>query len=223
VVSLLGGYASMSVGHSDQSYVGTDDDIFTYQNDNQGKDSGFVGTFIGLEWVPATNFFMEAGVEYDYFGSFTVNGSNLVGVERATSTPYDYDFQLQSQQVIAVFKLLYSVHHIFHPYASVGLGAAFNRASDYSATTSQTGSINITPTFESNTETAFSYNLSLGFDMDVASNVRVGLAYRFSNLGHYSLDDGTVTYHNYQSSVPFTLSGSNIYANQFLVDINFLI
>jgi opacity protein-like surface antigen len=224
VVSLLGGYANQDVGNSQHSYAGTDDDIFIYQNSNDSKNSGFVGAFIGFELpLSCTNLATQAGVEYDYFGPVNINGAHSVGIEAATATPYNYHYHLQSQQVLAVAKLLYMNNRIYHPYLSIGLGAAFNRAYGFSATTSQTGSINIAPTFTANVQSAFSYNLSLGVDVDVVSNVRLGLAYRFSDFGRSSLGKGQVAYNDYQSAVPFSLSNAHTYVNQLLLEVTYLI
>src|SRR5580658_3630045 len=50
MVTLSGGYANLSNSGNSQSFTGTDDDAFTYNNQGNGKSTGFIGAFIGAEW-----------------------------------------------------------------------------------------------------------------------------------------------------------------------------
>jgi outer membrane autotransporter protein len=110
----------------------------------------------------------------------------------------------------------------FYPYGEVGLGAAFNHAGEYNTTTTETGSLVLTPAFRNQNQTQFSYNLGLGVETQVKTNIRVGLGYRYSNFGASSLGNGTVAINNYQSPVSFTLNSSNTYANQLIARISYL-
>ena len=222
VVSLLGGVASIEAKHS-QTYSGTDDELFGYKASGQSKTTGFIGGFLGVEHsLPYSGFFVQAGIEYTYLGSVSVNGLNTVGIEPQTSTLYNYNYRLQTQQVLAVGKLLATTHDIFHPYLSVGLGGAFNDASEFSATTQETGSVNLTPTFDSNTRGDFSYSVGVGVDTNVNQHVRVGLGYQFSGFGKVSLSDGRIAFNNYTFPVSFVLTVPNAYANQFVAQISYL-
>ena len=224
VFALQGGYANIDYGNSQHSYTATDGDVFVYQNSNESKNTGFGGVFIGYEWpLPCTNFATQAGLEYNYFGSVNINGLHTVGVEPVTSTPYNYRYHLQSQQVLAVAKLLYTTYKIYHPYVAIGLGSAFNHAYGFNTATSQRGSVNLTASFPANTQSAFSYNLSLGVDVDVAANFRVGVAYRYSDFGKFSLGNGQIIFNNYHSAVPFSLNNSRAYANQLLLSVDYLL
>jgi opacity protein-like surface antigen len=92
-------------------------------------------------------------------------------------------------------------HDRFHPYGEVGLGAALNSMKDFNAVTSETGSINVAPTYSNKTNTDFSYVLGLGIDAQVTDHVRAGLGYRYSYLGSSSLGNGAVIFKEYQYPV----------------------
>ena len=226
VVALQGGYASMNAGGNTQRFTGTDSDVFTYNNSGGGKNTGFIGVFLGTEHafplISRPGFFMQTGVEYNYFGKIGVNGINTVGVEPHTSTTYHYNYNFQTQQVLGTVKLFATTYERFHPYGEVGLGAAFNHAGQYNTTTTETGSINLTPGFSNQSNTQFSYSLGLGVDTQVNTKIRVGLGYRYSNFGSSSLGNGTVTFNNYQSPVSFALGSSNTYANQLIARISYV-
>ena len=226
IVSFQGGYASINAGGNAQRFTGTDADVFTYNSSENGKNSGFIGVFVGAEhdltWIKHPGFFMQAGVEYNYFGNITVAGINTVGVEPQTSTTYNYNYNFQTQQVLGTLKLFTTMHERFHPYGEVGLGAAFNHAGEYSTTTTETGSLNITPSFNNQGQTQFSYSLGLGVDTQISTKIRVGLGYRYSNFGSSSLAKGTVVFNNYQSPVSFALGSSNTYANQLIARISYI-
>lgn len=226
VVSLQGGYASINAGGNIQRFTGTDLDVFTYNNSGDGKNAGFIGVFLGAEhalsFISRPGVFMQTGVEYNYFGKAGVNGINTVGVEPQTSTMYRYNYTFQTQQVLGTFKLFATTHERFYPYGEVGLGAAFNRAGQYSAITAETGSINVTPGFGNQSNTRFSYNLGLGVDTQVNTNIRVGLGYRYSNFGASLLGNGTVTVNSYQSPVSFAPGSANAYANQLIARIGYV-
>ena len=226
VVALQGGYASINAGGSTQRFTGTDSDVFTYNNSGSGKNTGFIGVFFGgehaLPLISRPGFFMQTGVEYNYFGKVGVNGINTVGVEPQTSTTYHYNYNFQTQQVLGTLRLFATTYERLHPYGEVGLGAAFNHAGQYNATTTETGSINLTPGFNNQSNTQFSYSLGLGVDTQVNTKIRVGLGYRYSNFVSSSLGNGTVIFNNYQSLVPFALGSSNTYANQLIARISYV-
>ena len=225
VLSLQGGYASIHAGKAER-FIGTDFDLFTYRNASSGKSTGFIGVFVGAEhalpWISYPGVFMQAGVEYNYFGRIAINGLNTVGIQPQSITSYRYNYHFQTQQVLATLKLFATSYERFHPYGEVGLGAAFNHAGQYQATTINFGSLNLTPGFSNQNKTQFSYSLGLGVDRQVNKKIRVGLGYRYSNFGSSPLKNGRVVFNNYQFPVPFALGHSKAYANQLLARITYL-
>jgi len=226
VVSLQGGYAVINEDSNTRHFISTDAEEFTYTNSGSNKNTGFIGVFLGVEhilpWIADPNFFVQAGVEYNYFGSIDIKGINTAGIEPQTSTIYNYHYSFQTQQLLGTLKLFATAFERLHPYGEVGIGAAFNRAEDYRATTAETGGINLTPRFSDQNKTQFSYILGLGIDTQVYTNILVGIGYRYSHFGSSSLGNGTVTFHNYQSPVSFGLDNPT-YANQLIAHINLVI
>lgn len=227
LVSLQGGYASMNAGTSTQRFIGTDSNVFTYINSGSGKNTGFMGVFLGAEhvmpWIAYPGFFMQAGAEYNDYGGIDVDGINTVGIEPQTSTTYRYHYHVQTEQVLGSLKLFGTIHERFYPYGEVGLGAAFNHAGRYNTTTTDSGSLNLTPGFNNQSQTQLSYILGLGVETYVNMKLRVGLGYRYSYFGATSLGDGAVTLNNYQSPTLFTLGQSNTYANQLIARISYVV
>lgn len=227
VFSLQGGYASMNAGGKNQSFGGSDTDIFTYRSSSKTKSTGFIGLFVGgervLPWLSHPDLSLQAGVDYNSFGNVNIKGVNTVGIEPGTATDYNYRYSFQTQQVLGLVKLLATTYERFHVYGEVGLGAAINQLNHYTATTAQTGNINITPQFSNRSQTQFSYTLGLGVEADITKNVRVGVGYRYSNFGTPSLGNGMVNFGNYHAAVPFNIGNSNSYSNQFIARISYLI
>lgn len=227
VVALQGGYASLNQSNKTSSYFGTDNDVFTYTPNDGGRNKAFIGTFVGLQskipFVLNPDFFMHTGVEFNYFWGSDVAGVNTVGVEPQTSTLYHYKYHLQTQQVLGTLRAFYIVRERFHPYAEVGLGAAFNEASGYSPVTMESGSLNLTPGFSNQQRTRFSYSLGVGLESKLTEHVRLGLGYRYSDFGSAQFGAGTVVFKDYQASVPFRLGTSHNNANQFLARIGYVV
>jgi len=227
IVALQGGYASMNPGGNTQHFTGTDSNVFTFNNFGSGKNTGLIGVFLGAEpalpLISRSGLFMQTGIEYNYFGKVGVNGINTVGVEPQTSTTYHYNYNFQTQQVLGTLRLFVTTYERFLPYGEVGLGAAFNHAGQYNATTTETGSINLTPGFSSQNQTQFSYSLGLGVDIQVNTQVRMGFGYRYSNFGSASLGNCIVTSNNYQSPLQFALGSSSIHTNQLIARLSYAV
>jgi opacity protein-like surface antigen len=229
VFTLLGGAGFFSVSHPSVTFSGTDNELFEYAQTQQNSASGFLGLFAGGEYaLSVPGFFMQAGLEYTAFQNSTVKGLNSVGIEPTTLTIYNYQYSIQSQQILAVAKVFGTVTERYHPYVSVGLGAGFNNSKSFQVTTAETESLNVAPLFRNNVQTSFSYSAGLGVDADVNEHLRIGLGYRFTDLGASSLGSGTVSvndFHLNSYSVPtgFTLSTGDLYLNQVVAQISYIL
>lgn len=224
VISLFGGYASVIHSGLSQSYLGTDDEFFVYNSNKNTKNTGLIGVFLGEEFNQRINpsLFFQTGIEYTYFGKNRLSGSNTVGIEPETATLYHYDYTLQSQQLLAVAKILATIHQTYHPYLFLGTGVSFNNSSQFSLKTQEVGSINLAPGFDNQMKTVFSYSLGLGLDANVSEHVRVGAGYRFSGLGNSSLGNGNIVFNNYNYPTGFGLHTANVYANQLIFQASYL-
>lgn len=228
VVTLFSGPGRLSTKNlQNQTAYGTDENIFTYQTNNSGNSREFVGLFLGGTRQLSNNYTLQLGLEYDYSGSLTASGINTTGDEPATLTSYSYQYKLKTQQIMAVAKLFTSLHsfrinHDVKPYVSVGLGTSFNRFSQFSATTDQSGSVNLTPSFANKTTNTFSYSLGVGAETKAYKHVHVGIGYRFMDLGPASSGRGQIAINNFAYPVNFRLQLPKLYANQLLLHVTYL-
>ena len=230
VVALFGGASWINGLNHAQLLAGTDDEVFTYRTKEPGSANAYGGGFLGVERaLPYHDLSLQIGIEYDGFETTKLNGNSLTGIQDDTSTLYLYHYQIATQQVMGAAKLLGTLElpkimpNRLHPYFSVALGSAFNKASQF--TTSPAGeacSVNLTPIFANASDTQFSYNLGLGIDTDINPHFRLGLGYRYSNFGQISLGRGTITVNQYRSSIDSALHYSNVSANQFLAQLTFI-
>lgn len=222
VISLTGGYANMDATGK-AYFLGEDESVFAYDSKANSRNGGVVGGFLGVEHsLPWYGLLAQAGLEYNYFTPIQIHGEHTVGMEPDYSTFYRYHYRVQSQQFLASVKILATNDKALHPYVQVGLGAAWNRVGNFSAITDETGSINLTPTFNDHTRAEFSYNLGAGLDFDMSKNVRIGFGYRFTGLGNASLTGGQISMGDFTTSVPFAVGIHNAGEHQLIAQISYV-
>ena len=220
VLTVQGGYASINSNGHVQRFMGPDSTLFNYSPSDTKNNKGFVGLFVGVEHIVPTLLsypaLVQAGVEYNAFGQETIKGLNTVGVDASSSTQYTYQYKVKTQQILGDIKLLTTVHELFHPYLEAGLGIAINDANTYHASTTETGSLNLTPTLANQGSIRTSYILGLGLDANLNKHVRVGLGYRYSYFGAASLGNGSIAVGTNQTPGFFNVQTSGLYANQLI-------
>lgn len=223
VITVSGGPSIISA-NGNQSYTTTDSNLFVYRSQDQDKTNGFIGGLLGLERdLPYSGSFFQAGLEYTYFGRLSQHGTSTVGIEPATSTGYQYSYQLQTQQALILAKVFSTTKkYSFYPYLLGGIGAASNQVSNFATSTSETGSVNLTPTFTDNQTFNFSYALGVGIEANVREHFRFGLGYRFTDFGRASLSNGRIQLDNTDVPTPFNFNIPHVYANQFLAQLSYL-
>ncbi len=226
IISLQGGYAGINASNHQARFVGSDSNLFIYTPSSSNGDAGFYGLFLGgersLKTVSNYPVILQLGLEYDGFEEVTINGVNAVGVDAGSSTQYRYSYNVRTQQGLGDIKLMTTVYERYHPYGEAGLGVAFNRASGYRTTTTETGSLNFTPDFVNQSTMKLSYILGLGLDAQLMNHIRAGLGYRYSYFGTASLGAGSVINGTSQISVPFKVTSSNLYANQLIARVTYI-
>lgn len=72
--------------------------------------------------------------------------------------------------------------------------------------------------FTNNTNMSFAYSLGVGIDVDIQKNWRLGVGYRFANLGQADLGRGVIDTTLFTS----TLLQSNLYAQACVVQLTYL-
>lgn len=223
IFTLTGGITRLHNNSNTQTFYGDDDIMFIYHSP-QNKNKGLSGIFAGIEHPFFTSgFFWQGGVEWIYRYKNSRSGAHEVGNDPDSYTPYHWHNQINSQQILATGKLLSTAYERVHPYVLGSIGAAINKTSGYNTTTTQTGSINLSPYFSGSNNTSFSYGLGIGLDVDINENFRIGGGYRYSGLGKISSGNGAIIFNQYVYPVNFTLGARHLYANDFVLQLSYLV
>lgn len=156
-----------------------------YVNNTLLQTKLFAGAFAGLDFslLPKLNY--QLTLAYNQITPYSVNGQ-LEQFSDKSFTNFNYDYKIQSQQLFLNSKLVLNATRHVHPYAMIGLGTAFNKASAFTPTSIDDTGVN-PGIFADHSVTNFAYTLGLGVDIDVSKQVRVGGGYRFANLGKTNL------------------------------------
>jgi opacity protein-like surface antigen len=218
IATLTSGVATARVGQTQTLTQANDFSSYHYAANGSHFSQILWGGFMGTEFPVYPQWDLAVGVGYYQPSNFSSgNGVLTQGIDARSSDQYIYSYKAKSQQLLAEVKLLWSAQERFHPYISAGLGAAFNRA--YGYTTNVPPFVTFTPEFTSHSTTAFSYSLGAGVDMDIHKNWRVGVGYRFSDLGKVGLGSGDI------DVIPFSpvLSQQHLYAQEVMAQLSYLI
>lgn len=193
------------------------DEFYNYDGTSTTQTSFLSDVFIGVEKSLSPKWALQLGLDYNQTSPFSAQGTLLQGVDTASADSYTYNYEILTKQLSLEGKLLYTFKTIYHPYALVGLGAAFNRAQNYSTNVSPF--LAFTRTYANNTTTSFSPTIGVGFDADVTSTIRAGIGYRFTDLGKVSLGDSTID----GTPASGTLSQSHLYSSEVLAQITWMV
>lgn len=195
----------------------TTDEYFTYLPSNQSQTAGLFEVFLGAERRVFSNWLFQAGLAYNQSGTYKTQGNFTQGADAGSANQYTYQYKVTARELLAQGKLMHPYHDKFYPYVLVGIGGSFNRASNYA--TNVPPFLTFTRDYANNTSSSFAYKVGLGSDLDITQHTRLGLAYRFSDLGNANLGMATID----GSGVPGALSQSNLYANELLLQLTYII
>jgi hypothetical protein len=193
------------------------DEFYSYTPTQRNETKGLFEAFVGTEYPIFANWLLQGGIAYAQQGSYTVSGTYLQGPDIASTDQYNYQFKVRTRQVLLQTKWMYPIRGRYFPYLLAGLGASFNKASNFSNTAPP--SLTFSRTYADNTTSGLAYRLGIGMDIALMQQLRLGIAYRFANLGKVSLGSATIQ----QTAVGGTLDQANTYANEALLQLTFLI
>lgn len=211
IVTLSAG--GMWVSKGEHQSFRFDSSTYNFESNNT-KTAGLLGIFGGAEFTINPLWALQLGLGYYQSSSFTTSGTLSQGSEIPFSK-FDYDYTISSRQLLVESKFLTTYRERFHPYLSLGLGQSFNKASDYTVNNSRAP---FSPRFGDSTTNTFSYTAGLGVDYDITSNIRLGLGYRFADLGKVGLGNGKID----NLPISHTLKQSNLYTNQLLAQLSWI-
>lgn len=208
VFSLINGLAMAHLGQALQKSIKetTEQDqeqqLFTYKPDEKMSTSRLSGVFIGFESRVRPSLAFQYGIEYSQATAFLVSGtlneafSNGEEPEKTYQQAYKYHYKVQSQRLLFEGKLIGTATQNTHLYLLFGMGSGINTSSDYQQTvnyqqTSDTAptihKIDSTTAYGDSRNTTVVYVAGAGIEYDLAAHWRIGLGYRFINLGQTAL------------------------------------
>lgn len=192
--------------------------FYNYKPNQSTQTQSYLGGFLGAEHLIRPQWLVQAGLSYYQPSSFGVHGIVSQGVNVATQNQYAYQYSIKSYQLLAEGKLLYKETrwNRFLPYLSGGIGAAWNNARYFN--------VMIVPMFTTfsnqfanHSSSSFSYSVGAGVDIDVAQGMRLGVGYRFIDLGRVATGYSTIN----DVSTNYTLSQQHFYLNAVAAQFTF--
>jgi opacity protein-like surface antigen len=188
-----------------------------YTNNSSTATVADGGVFLGVERVLTDYLSVQLGVAGYIDEKFSSQGD----VWQFASPLFDtlsYSYNINHSRVMFSSKLLTIIprYQAIHPYVSLELGAAYNRASDYQETPLIPLAVPMAP-FENHTQSSFAWALGIGVDYNLNQHIRMGVGYQFADLGEVSL--GTTP----AASTTETLGISHLYTNQLRFQFTFLV
>lgn len=216
VFTLSSGVASAAVGES-QTFPLIDNNIYQYAANHRHDSEILWGGFIGTEMQFKRDWRIQLGVGYYQPGAFKQTGLLTQGPTQESSDIFPYSFRTLSRQLLLESKIMFNPSPRYHPYFSVGLGAAFN--TDYAYQIPYPIFMLFTPLFASQTNTTFSYSLGMGVDVDLMTCLRLGLGYRFADFGKNELSPGVIDV----TPITNTLQQSHLYSQILLVQLTYVL
>lgn len=186
------------------------DEFFIYNASHSSQTVGVFDGFIGAERALNSQWAIQLGLGYDHAWNLRGEGSLIQGADVQSSDQFSYHYNVLSRQLLAEGKLLYNFKKCYHPYILLGLGAAFNEAADYS--TNIPPFLTFTRIYKDNTQTSFTYTMGVGMDVDVMDHLRLGVSYRYADLGQVRLGRATID----TTGVGGTLSQTHLFASEIL-------
>jgi opacity protein-like surface antigen len=190
--------------------------FYIYNAQKPSQSGALFELFLGSEWAFHPHWALQFGADLDQvYTNYNANGTLIQGTDLSTASYFKYNYSAISKQLMAEAKLLFTLKEKIHPYLLGALGASFNTAYNFNTNSSPAA---FTQDFGDNTTTAFTYALGLGVDFDIREEIRLGVGYRFSDLGRVSL--GSASINNVPASG--TISQPHLYSNIVLGQITFV-
>lgn len=145
----------------------------------------------GYQWIHEESWlpFYQVGLNYTYEVPTKVQGKvEQYGLPEFTN--YHYQYKIQSQTLLAIFKVDLYRWCNFMPFLSAGAGIAINNASNYAEKPLLDVLPRVNPGFNGETNTHFSYAFGAGFDYILSQNFWLSLKYEYAYQGHAQTSTG---------------------------------
>ncbi len=218
VISIGGGLSSVfSLGKSQSFPIvnPTTDMFFNYTGPANNQTASLWDVFLSAEHPIYHDWLIQIGIAYSQAGRFQPKGELYQGVSVISADYYHEQFNISTNQLLAEAKILYPYHHKMNPYVLLGLGGSFNKVYHY--TTSVPPFLTFTRMYGDKTTSGFAFRVGLGIDANINQQIRVGLGYRFADLGPIQFGAATID----EIKVPGSLFNNHLYANELLIQLSY--
>lgn len=209
--------AGASISQLGQSQSFAPLDLCSYHYKPQGSKTNMLwGGFIGSEVKRSASWGLMVGLGYYQPTTLSTEGTLIQGADPESDSAYSYRYQTQSQQLLAEGKLYWIAKERIQPFLMVGIGTALNKISNYQ--TNVPPFLEFTPVFSNYTQINFTYAVGPGIDVSLTKAIRVGIGYRFTDLGSANTGSAQI------DTIPIssTLKQSHLYANQILAQFTII-
>lgn len=166
------------------------DSLYDYGNNDTTQGRFTPGVFLGVEMPFNLSYAVQLGLSYYQPSSISYAGLLTQGVDSISYDQYPYRYSIMNRDLFIESKWLATWNKRYHPYLVLALGAAFNEFYGFDVT--YPPFLTFTPLWESQTHTTFAYQLGLGVDVEINKLIRLGLGYRYFNLGNPQFDKGFI-------------------------------
>lgn len=191
-----------------------DSSTYHFSANRDTQVNGIVDFFVGGEYALSTRWQLQSGLSYT-IAQIPAKGTLTQGVDPQSADVFDYHYRVLTQQLLWQTKLLMSWCR-YKPYALVAIGPAFNQAGHY--VVHNPPFLTFSPYFKHHMQTAFSYMVGLGVDVNLRPHWRLGGGYRFSDFGRVQLGQGRIdTVH-----IPGTLTQASVYVHELVAEVTYV-
>lgn len=178
-----------------------------YTADNVDANAIF-SAFVGYRLETDNEFLTAYSLRLNYlYGLSSEVSGNILQYSLPEFNNYDYQYDVQSQALFAQLKIdLYEFANI-SPFISGGIGAAWNRFSDYSETAKDNITPRVSPDYSNNTQSDFAFILGAGLDYEIDEDWFLLLEYNYADFGGITFggSDADVTSNIILFSAGYTL------------------
>ncbi len=172
--------------------------------------------FLGLETKLKADKGLQLGLDFTQASPFNAQGKLLQGADLSSADLYRYYYHVRINQFLAAGKFFWTYQDYYHPYLFAGIGASYIKASSYSTTVPP--NLTFTRQFSDQSMSSFSYGIGIGLDVDLSSFTRVGIGYRFTDLGNAGLGRAMID----TTPVSGTLRQSHLYTHEMMAQLTWI-
>lgn len=219
IVAIGGGVAQSSDAGASQTIAIVNpltDEFFQYHANKKSQRVALYEGFLGAEWVFNPAWAVQMGFDYYQTRNFKVQGTLLQGADLQSADPLSYQYFILTRQLLVEGKLLYRGSFPALPYLLAGVGASYNNTNNFSTDVNPFLTFTRVQDFST---TSFSYNVGAGVDFVLTDYLRLGIGYRYTDLGKAELGPMKID----TTPVPNTVSQSHLFINEALVQLFFVI